>query len=872
MRYRRALLVAEPGDELASAAGVLRRFAPELEHLVVLAAGGEDRAPLAALRRATTGTARRVSFRLSAEVDAEELEGLLTAEDVELLVFPTRSLRSVSLVSIHRPRVAVLWASGGVTSAPLRKIGGVLVDDRSAASIAAFLRDHTDPSIRVALLSPLTISAGLIDAAREVAGVRAEVSASSLIEAESIGGWMRAFTDEGELDLLVFARLDAALLFGALSAVPVLLLPARASGALASRTIDVPDVLDTGRARWMRVDQSAPLGDLDVVDDQDFTLVCAGEAVCTVRTEAGLAELPGDLEATSYGVARVGGGAQADAVAAIEASMSVVRPSGRPLVLFDAELGDEQLGALAALAGAAELLAVRLRPSQACRALRERLRVAGLAPLVVDARAVLDEGPAFDVSELLDPLRLARVARRLRAEGLEVLAIVHRGPGDPATDGFVAIDTAALESARRGGELPLGPATRPRATARGGGFVGGHRVALEIDNRTAKRWLLEAIAASRSSLHVQTYLATDDDVGAELESALVDAAGRGVRVRFLIDSLHGFHGSFGVRNALLERLERHAGIEVRSVRPITELPSVIDLKLRDHRKLVVADDRVALVGGRNLAHEYYASPDELSISPRSAWRELPWLDAGARIEGPEVATIASSFLDAWLEAGGEPFEIQTPGPVGSTPARVVMHRGLRDTHTLETYRELIDAARARLLLVTGYPLLLELQHALRRALRRGVQLGVLVGYAVPTHGGRPFPGAFVGPRMFATELVHSRLDPLVEAGAEVHLYTLRDVRGWSPELGPVQAHVHAKLLTVDGLRCMVGSANPDITASYWESELSVVVEDAEVVAPLDAQIQALLARSPRVQRDDPAWQALARRRSWMSHWPGLLSA
>jgi phosphatidylserine/phosphatidylglycerophosphate/cardiolipin synthase-like enzyme len=88
----------------------------------------------------------------------------------------------------------------------------------------------------------------------------------------------------------------------------------------------------------------------------------------------------------------------------------------------------------------------------------------------------------------------------------------------------------------------------------------------------------------------------------------------------------------------------------------------------------------------------------------------------------------------------------------------------------------------------------------------------------------------------------------------------------------VQAHVHAKVLCADGRRCAVGSANPDVTASYWESELLLVVDDPAVVAPFAARLEALMASSTRVDRDDPAWQQLARRRAWMRHWPGLLSA
>jgi phosphatidylserine/phosphatidylglycerophosphate/cardiolipin synthase-like enzyme len=119
--------------------------------------------------------------------------------------------------------------------------------------------------------------------------------------------------------------------------------------------------------------------------------------------------------------------------------------------------------------------------------------------------------------------------------------------------------------------------------------------------------------------------------------------------------------------------------------------------------------------------------------------------------------------------------------------------------------------------------------------------------------------------------VHSRLDPIVDAGGEVYLFAQRDVPGWTPGLGDVCPYVHAKVMSADGLRCAVGSANFDVTSSYWESELMVVVEDAAVARHLEQRLDQLIAGSTRVRRDDPTWRERARRRSWMRRWPGSLA-
>jgi phosphatidylserine/phosphatidylglycerophosphate/cardiolipin synthase-like enzyme len=253
------------------------------------------------------------------------------------------------------------------------------------------------------------------------------------------------------------------------------------------------------------------------------------------------------------------------------------------------------------------------------------------------------------------------------------------------------------------------------------------------------------------------------------------------------------------------------------------------------------------------------------------WREVPWLDAGARVEGPAVGALERAFHDAWTDQGGSAFELAATAPAGATPARVVIHRGLRDAATLEAYLAIIETAQSRLYVVCGFPLLLEIQHALLRALLRGVRVSTLFGNLTPTHSGTPFEGPWASARTAATALVHSRMDALIAAGADGYQFTVSPQAAWASDLGPVQSHVHAKAISADGRVCAVGSANMDITGGYWESELLLVVEDASIVGAFDARVGELIAGSVRVDRNDPRWQALARGRQWMRYWPGVLS-
>ena len=124
----------------------------------------------------------------------------------------------------------------------------------------------------------------------------------------------------------------------------------------------------------------------------------------------------------------------------------------------------------------------------------------------------------------------------------------------------------------------------------------------------------------------------------------------------------------------------------------------------------------------------------------------------------------------------------------------------------------------------------------------------------------------------ATSFVHSRVDPLVAAGGECYELAVPRQPGWDSSLGDIRPHVHAKTMSVDGRVCAVGSANLDVTAGYWESELTLVVEDESIATGVETRFDELISTSHRIDRDDPEWQHRSDSRRWMRHWPGVLSA
>jgi cardiolipin synthase A/B len=833
MNYRRPLLLAELDRDATNTIAVLRRVAPNAETLFVVAHVPEPKLPWLAAAENDIDRLRRSAGGFPAvELElATELAGLSEmARDAksDLLVVADASPAILSAATQARKALAlpVLYAGSNTNGdRPVRDVLCVAIGSRARAAVDAFLRDHGDATMRV------TFAAG-------------------------------PPRPRSPVDLVVLPRFPGPLLAANVWPAPVLVLRPLAPAVSIARPIDVPDVVEQDGVARARILFAAGVGRHEPIPDQEIAVVANGSTTF-VQTQDGFAEIAAPATAQRAGIYR-------RTERRVEQEVRICRPGSQPLVLFDSDIDPSRLAAIRD----SELLAVRMRPVRSCRSIRRAMARAGIDAAVIDASAVLDEGPALDVGDDLDAVRLARVGARMRAAGFPVAAIVHDHAQTPQTIGFAALRPSEITSATRWSAdrapIPRSFAARVEATTATRPIAGNH-IAIELDNPTARRWLLDAIAAARRRIHLQVYMAADDDVGSQVEAALAAAGARGVVVRVVVDSLHGLEGSFGARNPLLERLRARPGVELRLIHPITTAPTLEDLKQRDHRKLAVIDGTLALLGGRNLSHEYYAGFDEVRLTAESMWREVPWLDGGARVEGPVVAELERSFLDAWTGAGGAPFDIDIPPSAGSTPARVVVHHGLRDAHTLDTYIALIDSATSHVNAVNGFPMTLEIQHAMLRAIRRGVRVRSVVGNLTPTHDGVLFKGPWSNARVAATDYVHSRVDAIVAAGGEGYIFAVPEQPNWQRGLGTIHPHVHAKVMTIDGRIASVGSANLDVTAGYWENELMLVVEDEPTARALEARIDEIIAGSKPIDRNDPQWLKTARRRGWFRRWPGVLS-
>lgn len=622
----------------------------------------------------------------------------------------------------------------------------------------------------------------------------------------------------------------------------VLVLPARRSAEATPRW-DVSDLVRLAGRLTGAVERPTTLGPAEQPDDLTVVPVIDGQPGVPTQVLRGQIEIP-EVQASHVGFAStIGGG--------VHAIASVLERSGDPLELVYFSADTPPLPP-----STTRRVGVRLDTGEPLARLRREAAGRGFAGLI-DAGAVLRDGSPTDLPDAAADARAQRVTARLVAGGYAITGAWLHGVFVPPPSG----DRLALLTG-------AGPCTASRAT-------------LEWDNRRARTRRLELFDQATTSIDLQTYQVMDDAAAQEIELALARAADRGVRVRVLADAVWSARGTADTVSPTLARLTAAPGLEVRLVRPFSGVPGLEDLKRRDHRKVLIIDGAVAILGGRNLGEPYLRGFDEIPLWRTTRSTAVPWLDLDVELEGAVVERLAASFEAAWSEGqrvgdvGAPPRSPVPPRPRpepsrGALDVRLITSHGLRDAYTLDLYREIIDDARGRLTVVNTFPLQFELVTALGRALERGVELRLLVGNVRPLYGERqPFAGGNV--LELANEVIHGRLDELVAAGAAVHEYALAPKPGWDPSLDRVLPHVHAKCISADGERFTVGTANLDITAAYWESEVVLLVEDRAATEALDAQLDALFAGSPRVSPDDARWQQRARNRAWLSrNWPSAL--
>jgi cardiolipin synthase len=328
--------------------------------------------------------------------------------------------------------------------------------------------------------------------------------------------------------------------------------------------------------------------------------------------------------------------------------------------------------------------------------------------------------------------------------------------------------------------------------------------------------MLDAIDEADRSIDLLTYVYWDGEIGKEFAHHLARRAREGVRVRVLLDGV----GAKPIANSTVTEM-RNSGADVRFFRP-PQPHHPFQATHRTHRKVMVTDERVAFTGGVGIADEWMGDG-------RSAGA---WRDTHVRLRGPAVQGLRSAFLDNWVET--EPVlydptfdhfpDLEAEGDSVVQIIKGTAEPGWNDISM--TVRCLIEAAERSLRLTTAYFVPDDdLVVRMVRAAERGVDVHVLL----------PGPEADKRFVQVAGEAVYHRL---LDAGVHISCY--------QPSM------LHAKILTIDGITSLVGSANFNQRSTSLDEEVDIIAFDPELTSEFDRHFDEDLAWSEEL--DPSRWE------------------
>jgi cardiolipin synthase len=337
-------------------------------------------------------------------------------------------------------------------------------------------------------------------------------------------------------------------------------------------------------------------------------------------------------------------------------------------------------------------------------------------------------------------------------------------------------------------------------------------IQMHADGEQAREALYRVIDGAKRTLDISTFIIGSDEFGRDIVARLAKRSREGVKVRLLLD---GFFALL-VPGRYVRELNG-SGVQVAVFRPFLSLRRLGPRNLRNHRKLVVADDSSLWCGGRNLAGEYFLGNAAGVI----------WPDLSFDLRGPVAAAAGHQFDLDWNTTHlRTPIRARESASIeGGTLAQFLPSGPDQVEDTAQSL--LIDGcyrARRRLLIVTPY---FVPDDSLRAAMRLAARRGVKVTIVLPQRSNH-----------LLADFVRSRpMRDLASAGVEFRL---------------LPTMIHAKGVVIDETLALCGSINLDLRSLLLNHEAAVVFYGREQIEWLAQWIAAKAGQGTTYQAVPPS--------------------
>lgn len=316
--------------------------------------------------------------------------------------------------------------------------------------------------------------------------------------------------------------------------------------------------------------------------------------------------------------------------------------------------------------------------------------------------------------------------------------------------------------------------------------------------------LEEMLLNARHTFHLQTYIYDADETGRRIADALMNAAGRGVKVYLLVDG----YASQGLPKEFISELTS-AGVNFRWFSPILKSRHFY-FGRRLHHKIAVADASISLIGGINISNKY----NDMEDVPA-------WLDWAVHSKGEVSQQLHRICVRVWNRSDWDPLpkKIRDEVPAAELPkdechVRVRVNDWVRGRNQISrSYLEMLRNAENRIMIMSSYFLPgRTIQRNMVAAVRRGVNVKLIIA-------GR-------SDVQIAKQAERWMYAWLFRHGIEVYEYT-KNV-------------LHAKISTYDGKWVTVGSYNLNNISAFASIELNLDIRDAAFARSAESALQKII--------------------------------
>lgn len=295
-----------------------------------------------------------------------------------------------------------------------------------------------------------------------------------------------------------------------------------------------------------------------------------------------------------------------------------------------------------------------------------------------------------------------------------------------------------------------------------------------------------------------------------IEKTLEEKAENGVEVRLLYDSI----GSRTLNRRVLKKLISKGG-KIGEFFPSWLKIININMNFRNHRKIVVIDNKVAFVGGFNVGDEYLGKDKKFGY----------WRDTHVKVEGDAVKDLNLRFLSDWRYATKEEINIEK---VFSEKSMInagdkgiqILSSGpnLSDRFEIKlAYLKMIQKAKKYIYIQSPY---LIIDNSISDALKLATLSGVDVRIMIPGKGDHPF--------VYWANLSYA--GDLLDFGVKIYHYDRN-------------AFLHAKTLVIDDEICSVGTANMDTRSFELNFEINAYIYSSDIACKQKKQFEKDILKS-----------------------------